>query len=83
MDAVLSVRHCGLTFMQKKSYAHAGFPESAFEKHANLLIDLGFKIARIEQMETPKMMDERCGKMARAPTKWDKVVKRSICQKSR
>ncbi len=29
MDAVLTVKECGLIFM-KKEYAHAGFPETSF-----------------------------------------------------
>ena len=35
--------------------AHCGFPEAAFQRYANVLIDKGYKIARIEQVETPKV----------------------------
>lgn len=42
------------------------------------LIELGFKVARVEQTETPEMMVERCKHIK--PTKFDKVVKREICQ---
>ena len=61
--------------------AHCGFPEAAFQRYANILIDKGFKIARIEQVETPKMMEQRCKKMTRKVTKFDKVVERKICEK--
>ena len=79
MDAVIAMKECNLLLM-KKDYAHCGFPEIGFERHANILVDRGFKIARIEQVETPKMMEERCRKMNR-PTKFDKVVRRKICEK--
>ncbi len=45
-----------------------------------MLLDKGFKVARIEQVETPKMMENRCKNLAKA-TKFDKVVRREICQK--
>ena len=64
MDAVLAVGECSLTFM-KKDYAHCGFPEPAFERFADVLVDKGHKVARIEQVETPKMMEARCKKMGR------------------
>lgn len=40
-------------------FAHSGFPESAYGKMATTLIDKGFKVARVEQTETPEMMTER------------------------
>lgn len=45
---------------------------------AATLIELGFKVARVEQTETPEMMAERCKSIK--PTKFDKVVNREICQ---
>ena len=39
----------------------------------------GYKVARIEQTETPEDNKIRCSNMSR-PTKWDKVVRREICQ---
>lgn len=47
---------------------------------AATLIELGFKIARVEQTETPEMMAERC--KGKKVTKFDKVVNREICQVS-
>lgn len=45
---------------------------------AATLIELGYKVARVEQTETPEMMADRCKE--RKVTKFDKVVKREICQ---
>lgn len=48
---------------------------------ASTLIEKGFKVARVEQTETPEMMADRCKKQGKV-TKFDKVVKREICQVS-
>lgn len=60
-------------------YAHSGFPEQAFNRMATALVERGYKVARIEQTETPDMMADRTKKMTR-PTKFDKVVNRELCQ---
>ncbi|KAK7479072.1 hypothetical protein BaRGS_00029664 [Batillaria attramentaria] len=78
MDATTAVEELGLIYM-KGDYAHSGFPEIAYSRYADALLQKGYKVARIEQTETPEMMAERCRQMAR-PTKFDKVVKREICQ---
>jgi len=41
-------------------YAHSGFPEIAYGRYADTLVQRGYKVARIEQTETPDMMTERC-----------------------
>jgi DNA mismatch repair protein MSH6 len=79
MDAVTAVSACQLLFMRKEM-AHCGFPEISFQRYANILIEKGYKVARIEQTETPKMMEARCKQLSR-PTKFDKVVERKICQR--
>ncbi|RCN33738.1 MutS domain V protein [Ancylostoma caninum] len=58
MDAVIAVECLGLTFM-RGSYAHAGFPEPAYGKFADQLVSRGYKVARIEQTETPQQLEER------------------------
>lgn len=78
MDADIGVRELGFTYMRGE-FAHSGFPEQSFNRMAGSLIDRGFKIARVEQTETPDMMAERVKTMSRA-TKFDKVVRREICQ---
>ena len=79
MDAVLGVEKLGLVYMKSKEIAHVGFPEIGFQKYAEQLVEMGYKVARIEQTETPEMMEKRCKSMTRA-TKFDKVVRREICQ---
>lgn len=46
-------------FHSQGTYAHAGFPEIAYGRYADTLLRKGYKIARIEQTETPDMMNER------------------------
>lgn len=60
-------------------FAHSGFPEQAFNRMSTTLVERGYKVARIEQTETPDSMAERVKKMTR-PTKFDKVVSREVCQ---
>lgn len=78
MDADIGVKELGFTYM-RGDFAHSGFPEQSFNRMAGSLIDRGYKIARVEQTETPDMMTERVKTMVR-PTKFDKVVRREICQ---
>ena len=54
-DCVLAVKECGLAFM-KGDHAHCGFPEKAGPRYAEALIQKGYAVARIEQTETPDMM---------------------------
>ncbi|XP_052006608.1 DNA mismatch repair protein Msh6 [Xyrauchen texanus] len=78
MDAVIGVNELGLTFM-KGAWAHSGFPEIGFGRFSDVLVQKGYKVARVEQTETPEMMEVRCKAMAR-PTKFDRVVKREVCR---
>lgn len=78
MDAVIGVNELGLVFM-KGTWAHSGFPEIAFDRFANTLVHKGYKVVRVEQMETPEMMESRCKSLAH-PTKFDKVVRREVCR---
>ncbi|CAJ1067444.1 DNA mismatch repair protein Msh6 [Xyrichtys novacula] len=78
MDAVVGVNELGLTFM-KGTWAHSGFPEIGFGRFSDVLVQKGYKVARVEQTETPEMMEARCKTMLR-PTKFDKVVNREVCR---
>ncbi|XP_066553212.1 DNA mismatch repair protein Msh6 [Amia ocellicauda] len=78
MDAVIGVTELGLTFM-KGSWAHSGFPEIGFARFSDGLVQKGYKVARVEQLETPEMMEARCKSMGR-PTKFDRVVHREVCR---
>ena len=42
MDAVIGVQELGLVFM-KGSFAHSGFPEIAFSRYAQTLVQKGYK----------------------------------------
>ncbi|XP_042189105.1 DNA mismatch repair protein Msh6, partial [Callorhinchus milii] len=78
MDAVTGVSELGLVFM-RGSWAHSGFPEIAFGRFSEALVQRGFKAARVEQTETPEMMEVRCKATVR-PTKFDRVVRREVCR---
>mmetsp|Transcript_7643 Transcript_7643/g.13381 ORF Transcript_7643/g.13381 Transcript_7643/m.13381 type:complete len:1258 (+) Transcript_7643:173-3946(+) len=71
MDADVAVNALNLVYM-KGDVAHCGFPEKAYGKYSEKLVDLGFRVARIEQTETPAQQKERSGK-ASGP------VRREVC----
>ncbi|VDL90776.1 unnamed protein product, partial [Schistocephalus solidus] len=74
-DAVIAAEELRLSYMKGK-FAHTGFPETAFEKMANQLLHKGYKVARVEQTETPEGMSKRTGGRPGC----EKVVRREICQ---
>ncbi|XP_036604458.1 DNA mismatch repair protein Msh6 [Trichosurus vulpecula] len=78
MDAVIGVNELGLVFM-KGNWAHSGFPEIAFGRYSDSLVQKGYKVARVEQTETPEMMEARCRKLAHI-SRFDRVVRREICR---
>lgn len=45
MDAVIGVRELGLVYM-KGEYAHSGFPEVAFSRYAQTLVQKGYRCMR-------------------------------------
>ncbi|NXW79941.1 MSH6 protein, partial [Hirundo rustica] len=78
MDAVTGVNELGLIFM-KGTWAHSGFPEIAFGRFSDVLVQKGYKVARVEQTETPEMMEARCKSVGHS-TRFDKVMRREICR---
>ncbi|XP_052867845.1 probable DNA mismatch repair protein Msh6 [Anopheles cruzii] len=78
MDAEVGVTELGFSFM-KGEFAHSGFPEQAYDRMSSTLVEKGYKVARVEQTETPEMMQDRC-KAQRTNSKYDKVVRREVCQ---
>lgn len=80
-DAVIGVNNLDINYMKgdETRPAHAGFPEISYTKYANILIERGYKVLRIEQTETPAMMEERCNATGKR-RKIDKVVRREVCQ---
>ena len=85
MDAGIGVSHCGLTFMKGK-FAHSGFPEMRFEHFSAMLLNKGFKVARVEQTET----QEKCKERQKASLDWkgkkkpldkfEKQTRREVCR---
>lgn len=78
MDAVIGVNYLNFSFVKGGEFAHSGFPEVAYGRMASTLIEQGFKVARVEQTETPDMMNNRC--KGQKVTKYDRVVRREICE---
>lgn len=80
-DAVIGVNVLDLTYMKgdETRPAHSGFPEISYEKYSKILIDRGYRVIRIEQTETPAMMEDRCRETGRKG-KFDKVVQREVCR---
>lgn len=72
MDAEIGVRELGLRYMGNKDNAHAGFPEAAFAKYAQQLVDRNYRVARVEQTQTPAQMKAAGG--------GGKTVTREACQ---
>jgi len=64
------MRELDLIYM-KGSKAHSGFPEVSYGKFASQLVAKGYRVARIEQTETPEMLKERNSKKG---GKADKVI---------
>lgn len=60
---------------------HVGFPEKALDKYLGVLVNNGYKVAVIEQTETPKQMEQRQQRersMGQGGKK-EKCVQRDIC----
>lgn len=77
MDADIGVQVCGLSYM-KGHVAHGGFPEISYGTMADKLVRAGYKVARVEQTETPEQLGIRkkaCGRGSQVP----KVVNREVC----
>lgn len=75
MDADVGMRELDLIYM-KGEKAHSGFPEISYGKMASALCNKGYRVARVEQTETPDMLAARnkASKGAKA-----KVVARELC----
>ncbi len=84
-DALIGHRELDLAFMGKGA-PHTGFPEAVLPKYAQKLVELGYKVGIVEQMETPKELEERNragldahGNKYRPGAKKDKAVHRELC----
>ena len=77
MDADVGVNVLEFTYM-KGHIAHAGFPEISYGVMAERLVQAGYKVARVEQTETPEMLKER-KKNKKHGTPTPHVVNREVC----
>lgn len=77
MDADVGVSVLGLLYM-KGAVAHAGFPEISYGTFADQLVRAGYRVARVEQTETPEMLKIR-KQQKRSGEKTPKVVNREVC----
>eukprot|EP01038_Epipyxis_sp_PR26KG_P007516 gene7516-10239_t len=75
MDADVGFSELDLIYM-KGVKAHSGFPEINYGKCASALVAKGYRVARVEQTETPEMLKERNDAKK---GKKDKVVIREMC----
>jgi DNA mismatch repair protein MSH6 len=75
MDADVAVQHLNFAYM-KGQVAHAGFPEIGYGGFCERLVKAGYKVARVEQTETPDMLKERKKKTR---GKKPQVVNREVC----
>lgn len=76
MDADIGVLVCGLSYM-RGHMAHCGFPEISYGTMADKLVRAGYKVARVEQTETPDQLKERKRSCQRGSA--PKVVNREVC----
>ncbi|GAW81500.1 DNA mismatch repair protein MSH6 [Plasmodium gonderi] len=75
IDACLMHTICGLNWMGGEHKPHLGFPEQSLHFYAKKVINSGHKVVVIEQMETPKELEQR-NKESSGPK--DKAIKREI-----
>ena len=55
-DAIICQKLLDLNWMGGAKKLHVGFPEKALDKYLATLVNNGYKVAVVEQTETPKML---------------------------
>ncbi|SBT70759.1 DNA mismatch repair protein MSH6, putative [Plasmodium malariae] len=75
IDACFMHTICGLNWMTGEQKPHLGFPEQSLHFYAKKVINSGHKVVVIEQMETPKELEQR-NKECSGPK--DKAIKREV-----
>ncbi len=76
MDADVGMQELDLIYM-KGEKAHSGFPEISYGKFAEQLVTKGYRVARVEQTETPEGLKLRNDSAMKG--RKDKVVRRELC----
>ena len=64
------------SYDMKGAKGHSGFPERSYGKYSSQLVAKGYRVARVEQTETPDMLAIRNKKTG---GKACKVVAREMC----
>jgi DNA mismatch repair protein MSH6 len=62
IDAIICQRILDLNWMGGAKKLHIGFPEKVLDKYLSIMVNHGYKVAVIEQTETPRMMEQRLQK---------------------
>ena len=75
-DAIICQKLLDLNWMGGAKKLHVGFPEKVLDKYLSILVNNGFKVAVVEQTETPKQLEER---MKKEKGKKEKCVSREVC----
>ncbi|CRG97832.1 DNA mismatch repair protein MSH6, putative [Plasmodium gallinaceum] len=75
IDACIMHTICGLNWMGGEQKPHLGFPEQSLHFYAKKVINSGHKVVVIEQMETPKELEQR-NRECSGPK--DKAIKREV-----
>jgi len=57
IDAIICQRILDLNWMGGAKKLHIGFPEKVLDKYLSIMVNHGYKVAVIEQTETPRMME--------------------------
>lgn len=76
-DAIICQRILDLNWMGGAKKLHVGFPEKALDKYLSILVKHGYKVAVVEQTETPKMMEKR---IKNTKGHADKCVERKVTE---
>ncbi len=76
LDADVGMQELDLIYM-KGEKAHSGFPEISYGKFSDQLVMKGYRVARVEQTETPEALKLRNDSAMKG--RKDKVVRRELC----
>mmetsp|Transcript_33952 Transcript_33952/g.54046 ORF Transcript_33952/g.54046 Transcript_33952/m.54046 type:complete len:1088 (-) Transcript_33952:208-3471(-) len=81
-DAFMAERTCGLKWMASDKRPHVGFPEMAKHDYAKKLLDAGYKVVVVEQVERDADRKERVNESKDAPQKEKgaSCVQRDACE---
>jgi DNA mismatch repair protein MSH6 len=79
-DATIGHQMFDLKMTDRVNMRMVGVPEASLDHWANQFVAKGYKVARVNQMESAlaKEMRERGGKMPGKPSKEDKVIRREL-----